>query len=138
MMTSYPYRIEQDADGFFIVQFLDLEEAFTQGETLEEAHFNAEEVLNGILKCRLADNDVIPSPSQGNADDFLATPSPEVQAAILIRQARGERSLADVAKALNTSWPSALHLEDAKHWPNLRLLHKAAKVLGKKLVLSLE
>ena len=56
----------------------------------------------------------------------------------LLRQARGNRSLADLARALNTRWPQVKRLEDPQHWPSLKTLDRAASVLGKRLVLSLE
>ena len=37
MKTDYPYTIEADEDGILFVQFIDLDDTFTQGETLEEA-----------------------------------------------------------------------------------------------------
>jgi antitoxin HicB len=63
---------------------------------------------------------------------------PATQAAFLIRQARGERSFAELARALETSWPVAKKLEDPKHWPTLRALDRTAAALGKRLVLVME
>jgi antitoxin HicB len=57
---------------------------------------------------------------------------------LLIRRARGDRSLAELARALETSWPSAQRLENPRHSPTLRQLEKAAAALGKRLVLALE
>ena len=54
------------------------------------------------------------------------------------RGARGDRSLAELARALETFWPVAKRLEDPKHWPSLRTLDRAAAALGKRLVLSFE
>jgi predicted RNA binding protein YcfA (HicA-like mRNA interferase family) len=51
---------------------------------------------------------------------------------------RGDRSFADLARALETSWPVAKKLEDPRHWPSLRALDRAAAALGKRLVLALE
>ncbi len=38
---------------------------------------------------------------------------------------------------METSWPQAKRLEDPHHWPSLKTLDKAARVLGKPLVLTL-
>ncbi|WP_177186269.1 hypothetical protein [Nitrosomonas sp. Nm166] len=57
---------------------------------------------------------------------------------MLVRLARGDRSLAEIARALETSWPAAKRLEDAHHSPTLKQLEKVAAALGKKLVISLE
>jgi len=55
----------------------------------------------------------------------------------LAREAE-RKSLADLARALGTSWPAAARLEDPRHWPTLRQLDRAAAALGKRLVLTLE
>lgn len=40
MEIRYPAIISEDSHGGFCVQFIDLEEAFTEGDSLEEALFN--------------------------------------------------------------------------------------------------
>jgi antitoxin HicB len=137
MNLSYPYTVEPQEGGGFFVQFVDFEEAFTEGNNLEEAAFNAAEVLTGILTYRLEKGDSIPVPSVAD-QHLVASPSAAVQSALLLRQARGNRPLSDLARALETSWAAAQRLEDPRHWPNLKQLDRAARVLGKRLVLSLE
>ena len=64
MKFAYPYTATpQEPSGFF-VQFLDIEEAITQGDTLEVAAFNAAEVLTGVLAYRLDKGQAIPAPSE--------------------------------------------------------------------------
>jgi antitoxin HicB len=137
MKFSYPYTMQPQDGGGYFVQFVDLEEAFTEGETVEEAAFNAAEVLTGVLSYRIEKGDEIPAPSPAG-DMLVATPSASVQAAILLRDARGEKSLSDMARALETSWAAAQRLEDPRHWPTLKQLDRAAKLLGKRLVLALD
>ena len=52
MRLLYPYTMEAQENGGYFVQFVDLEEAFTEGATLEEAAFNASEVLTGVHRGR--------------------------------------------------------------------------------------
>ena len=137
MKFSYPYTMQPQDGGGYFVQFVDLEEAFTEGETVEGAAFNAAEVLTGVLSYRIEKGDEIPAPSPAG-DMLVATPSASVQAAILLRDARGEKSLSDMARALETSWAAAQRLEDPRHWPTLKQLDRAAKLLGKRLVLALD
>jgi antitoxin HicB len=68
----------------------------------------------------------------------VAVPDARVQAALQFNWGLQEsgRSLADVARELGTSWASAKRLQDPKHTPSVRQLEKAAKVLGKKLVVE--
>jgi len=137
MNISYPYTIEQQDGGGYFVQFIDLDNAFTEGSTIEEAEFNAAEVLTLILEDLLERGELIPDPSSAGKNP-VTTPSPEVQSAILLHKARGDRPLSDLARAIGTSWPAAQRLEDPHHWPSLKQLHRAASALGKRLVLSLE
>lgn len=139
MKIAYPYTMEPQKDGGYLVQFVDMTEACTEGATKEEAAFNAQEVLSLVLEQRLADDGEIPRPSRRDGLP-LAAPDAVIQSALLIQGARkeGQKSLADLARALGTSWPSAARLEDPRHWPSLRQLDRAAAALGKRLVLTLE
>jgi antitoxin HicB len=138
MDIRYPAKIEKQSDGMFYVSFRDLPDTFTEGESLEEALFNASEVLTGMLDWRLEKEKPIPEPTSARTGEYSVTPDAKTQAALLLRQARGDRSLSDLARAMETSWPSAQRLENPKHWPSLKSLDKAAAALGKKLVLTLE
>ena len=136
--ARYPAVLEPEESGGFFVRFVDVEGALTDGETLDEAQFNASEALSGILGWMLDENRPIPDPSPAGEGMVLIAPDTRTQAALLIRRARGERSLAELARSLETSWPSAQRLENPRHSPTLRQLEKAAAALGKRLVLTLD
>ncbi len=137
MNFSYPFTIKPQSDRGYLVEFVDIEEAFTEGQTIEEAVFNAQEVLTAILEQRLEDGADIPLPSAGKYK-YRTTPSASVQAALLVHKSRNGTSLADLARALGASWPVAQRLEKPKHSPTLRQLERAAAALGKRLILSFE
>lgn len=138
MNIKFPATIEPQEPSGFLVQFVDLDEVFTQGETIEECLFNGSEVLTGMLEVYMDQNKDIPRPSENVEGAYYIAPEAKVQSALLIKWARGDKSLADIARALDTSWPAAQRLENPGHWPTLKQLDKAAAALGKKLVLSLE
>jgi antitoxin HicB len=138
MEISYPARLTPQAEGGFLVEFVDLADTFTEGQTQEEALFNAAEVLSGMLAWHLDEGHDIPAPSLDLQDVHYVAPDAKTQAVLLLRYARAGRSLADLARALETSWPQAKRLEDPRHWPSLKTLDRAARVLGKRLVLSME
>ena len=138
MDIRYPATVVVQQDGSFFVQFLDLTDTFTEGQTKEEALFNAAEVLSAMLAWRLDESKDVPPPSQKVKGAHYIAPDAKTQAAMLLRLARGERSLSDLARALETSWPAAKRLEDPTHWPSLKTLDRAAAALGKRLVLTLE
>jgi antitoxin HicB len=137
---AYPARFELQPEGGYFVQFLDLENAFTQGDDLSHAELMATEVLTLVLDDLLQEGKPIPLPTQGVIESTVhnIAPEPPVQSALMIHFARGDKSLAELARAMGTSWPAVARLENPRHWPNLRQLDKAARALGKKLVLSLE
>lgn len=136
MKLLYPAILEEEKEGGYLVTFPDLPEAGTDGETLEEAIYNASEVLTLTLECRVEGKEEIPEPSEIETAQYIA-PSARVQAAILIKLARKDKSLSDVARTLNTSWAAAQRLENPKHWTNLQQLEKTAAVLGKQVVIEL-
>lgn len=137
MNFSYPYTATPQEGGGFFVQFVDLEEAITEGDTLDDAAFNAAEVLTAVLSYRLDHGQAIPTASEPDGR-CVASPDAKTQAVMLLRDARGDRSMADLARGLGTSWAAAQRLEDPHHWPSLKQLDRAARVLGKRLVLSVE
>lgn len=138
MDIRYPAIVESQKDGTYLVRFLDLADTFTEGQTLEEALFNAVEVLSAMLAWRLDEAKDVPAPTQKAKGAHYIAPDAKTQAAMLLRQARGERTLSDLARVLETSWPAAKRLEDPTHWPSLKTLDRAAAALGKRLVLTLE
>ncbi|MFZ5798600.1 MAG: type II toxin-antitoxin system HicB family antitoxin [Desulfobulbaceae bacterium] len=106
MIQAYPSKITKDKQERYFVRFLDFDEAVTDGESMEEALFNAQEVLTLTIEGRMDEGIDIPDPRQttGKTIHFI-TPAARVQAALLVHRARGNRSLADQARALETSWP---------------------------------
>ncbi len=137
MKICYPCTIEKDEDGQYLVNFPHFPETFTEGETLEEALFNASEALTLTLEGRAEEGIDIPFSPQTEAE-HLVYPSSRVQAALLVRFSRKGRKIADLARSLGTSWPAASHMEDLHHWTTLRQLDKTAAILGKRLVISFE
>ena len=141
MDIHFPARLIGQKDGTLLVEFPDLPGAVTYGRTLNEAASNAREALSAYLSSMIKHGEPIPAPGsrrRGRGVMLLITPDAKTQAALLIREARGERTIADLATALETSWPSAKRLEDPEHWPSLRTLDRAAEALGLRLVLRLE
>lgn len=137
MKIWYPCTIQKGEDKKFLVTFPDFSEALTEGDTEEEALFNASEALTLTLEGRAEEGMPIPLPPQEESDRMVY-PSSRVQAALLIRFGRKGRKKADIARSLGTSWPVISQMEDLHHWTTLRQLDKTASILGKRLVVSFE
>lgn len=141
MNVLYPAEITFDkGDNRFLVQFLDIPEAITEGESEEEAFFNASEALTLAIEGRLEEGMDVPQPSKRTGQQKFISPSVRAQASLLIRWAKlsGDHTTSEIARSLNTSWPAVARLEDPKHWPSLRQLEKIAHVLGQQLIISME
>jgi antitoxin HicB len=140
MKFKYPAKIILDNSERYFVQFIDIDEAITEGETLEEAIFNAQEVLTLSLEGRLDENMEIPLPSTSKENDiYYVAPSASLQAVLLIHESRKNKiSMAEFARIMQTSWPSASKLEKPHNSPHLKTIEKAASALGKRLILSFE
>jgi antitoxin HicB len=64
MDIRYPATVEAQKDGTYLVQFVDLPDTFTEGQSKEEALFNASEVLSAMLAWRLDASKDVPAASQ--------------------------------------------------------------------------
>lgn len=137
MEIRYPAILVPEPDCGYLVQFADFDEAFTDGDTLEEALFNAAEVLALMLEGRIDEGQPVPEPSDVAGAHPIA-PSARVQAALLVRRTCADRPFAHLVRALDTSCPAAQRLEDSHHSPMLKKLERAAAALGKRLVLAFE
>jgi antitoxin HicB len=76
MDIRYPATVQQQADGRWFAQFVDLEDAFTEGQSKEEALSNAAEVLSAMLAWRLDAGQPVPAPSPNLADAYYVAPNP--------------------------------------------------------------
>ncbi|MBF0139257.1 MAG: type II toxin-antitoxin system HicB family antitoxin [Magnetococcales bacterium] len=138
MDIRYPAILEPQKPKGFFVRFQDLDDTFTEGETEEEALFNAAEVLTAMLEWRMDNNQTIPEPSIGVVGARYVAPDAKTQAALLVRRSRGDRPMSEIARAMGTSWPAANRMENVRHWPSLKQLEKTAAVLGHRLIISFE
>lgn len=103
----------------------------------QSTRFNAADVLSCALAVRLEAGDPIPEACQSDGNLRIIEPDATTQAALLVHQARGARSLAELARALGESLPATQRLENPCHSPTLKQLDRAA-ALGKRLVLTFE
>jgi antitoxin HicB len=139
MKIEYPAIFDPADEGGYTITFPDFPEAISEGDSLEEARYNAIEVLDLTLKSRMEDNENIPLPHVETGENIqMIGPDVNIQAALLVKLNRGDKKFSDLARTLGTSWPAVSRMEDPKHWPSLRQLDKIAAALGKRLVLSLE
>jgi predicted RNase H-like HicB family nuclease len=71
-MAQYPYVVEKQEDGKYLVQFTDFPQGFTEGDTPEEASKNAAEVLALLVADYKADGFSLPTPSAPNGNPVVS------------------------------------------------------------------
>lgn len=84
LMTKYKYysiieREKDDGSDAYIVSFPDLENVFTDAETLNDAVINAQDVLRTMLREMEKDGEDIPTPSKADG-----IPLPDEASLVLI------------------------------------------------------
>ena len=134
MNIRYPAVIKPQKPSGYFVRFPDIEEAITQGETIDECLVNAAEVLSLVLDHRIAEGLPISEafPHQECTDDRSGC---KTAAAILAAQPCGAlRPLSELARALETSWPSAQRLERIRNTGQPCASWKKRIASGKRLV----
>jgi antitoxin HicB len=136
---GYFAQFEPAQEGGFTITFPDIPEAISEANDMSSALFNAAEVLNLCLDERIASGQALPASSALNGGVWVE-PSASIQAAILVRQTREKegKNLADLARALKTSWAAAQKLEMPSNNPTIRQLERTAAVLGRRLVVGFE
>ncbi len=127
---TYAAKIVADGDVFFVT-FRDIDNAFTQGATYEEATFNAQEVLDLMLLDRLERNEEIPLPSKFEKDEVGISASPDITAPALLHIIRNKenKTMADVARTMGVSYQSYQRMESGKNL-TMKSLKRAALALG--------
>lgn len=137
---AYPAKIVKRRSGHYEVQFIDLDEAFTYGDSLEQALDHACEVLSGIILTRLDFGEDVPTPSKGvkGRNVYYVLPDGKTQSALLIREAFAGRNVAQIARSMETSWPAVNRLKNPSHWPTLKQLERALRAAGKQLVIGMK
>ena len=117
-------------EGKFFVQFPDIPNAITLGNTQEEALSMAGDVLNGILASHLDNGYPISEPIY--TAGYSVEVSPKVAFAIELRKARANHTQKEVAEKAGMSYQQYQRLENPhKTNPTLETLFKLQKVFNR-------
>ncbi|MDR0685650.1 MAG: type II toxin-antitoxin system HicB family antitoxin [Spirochaetaceae bacterium] len=128
---TYNCTIEQEGN-MFIVQFPDMPNIQTFGNTHEEALAMAQEALEGCLESDISRGLPIPPPAYKGGYPVL------VALSLRLRELRGEQSQTDIARKLGLSYQSYQRLENpCKANPTVKTLERIARVYGRELNISM-
>ena len=132
---TFNCTIEQD-EGMYIVQFPDMPNIQTFGNTHEEALAMAKEALESCLESDISRGMAIPSPSfSGGHPVSVAS---HIVLSLQLRVLRGEQSQTEIAQRLGLSYQSYQRLENPrKANPTIKTLERIARIYGRELIISM-
>lgn len=126
----YAAKIVADSGGY-VVTFRDLKNIFSEGDSYEDAVFNAQTVLDVLLLDMAKEDFDIPSPTPCLKGEVSIAVSPEIAVPVLLHKLRKERhfTLSDVARSMDVSYQNYQQIEAGKNI-TLKSLKRAAAALG--------
>lgn len=138
--SAYPANVVRDKDGRYVVTFPDFGWGATDGATLEEAIFEAEDCLAEIVASTIDDGADLPEPSKPTGDQVMIYAPVEIAAKAVIYTTMKIRKMKtiELARGLKVDEKEARRILDPHHKTKLPRMEKALRVLGKKMVVSFE
>ncbi len=134
---TYYAKIKKE-DKVYISSFRDLDNIFSEGDTLEECLFNTQEALNGVLMAMVETECEIPLPSTRRDKEYAIPVNPEVSAPVLLFILRREKAktMSQVARIMHIPYQQYQRLESHCNM-TLKTLHRAAAALGARVEIRL-
>ena len=124
--------------GVYISSLRDLDNVFSEGDTLEECLFNTQESLNGVLLAMVENECEIPLPSPKKDKEYAVPVNPEVSAPVLLFILRRQKAktMAQVARIMHIPYQQYQRLESHCNM-TLKTLNKAAAALEARVEIRL-
>jgi antitoxin HicB len=139
-MYRYPFRLTPDkAHGGFVVTFVDIPEAITQGDSRDEAIAAARDALETAMEFYFAEKRAVPEPSAPKRGQPVVELPASLSAKVLLLNemiAQGVRA-AELARRLHTTPQEVNRLTDVRHTTRIDGIAAALKALGRDLELRL-
>ncbi len=137
----YPVSLIPDAkEGGFVVTFVDLPEAITQGETVDEALREAADCLEEAIANRIVMGVSIPPPSRLKRGQHAVPVAAQTaaKAALYIALQEAQITKAELAKRLQCDEKEVRRLLDPRHPSKLPRIEAALAAVGHRLIVSLQ
>lgn len=135
-MLAYPVRLTPDREsGGYVVNFPDIPEALTQGETVEEALQQAQDALETALDFYFDERRPVPMPSRPKRGQRTVVLPISIEAKILLLNEMTRQGVrpADLARRLKTSPQAINRLVNLKYATRIDSVAEALEALGKTL-----
>ena len=135
-MFMYPITLTPDTtDGGFVVTFVDIPEAITQGDTENQALEAAKDALESALDFYFEDKRAVPQPSKAKRGQHVVELAASLSAKVLLLNEMVTQNVrpAELARRLNTSPQEVNRLTNVKHTSRIDGIAAALQALGKHL-----
>lgn len=135
-MFMYPITLTPDTtDGGFVVTFVDIPEAITQGDTEEQALQAAKDALESAMDFYFEDKRAVPPPSKAKRGQHVVELAASLSAKVLLLNEMVTQNVrpAELARRLNTSPQEINRLTNVKHTTRIDGIAAALQALGKHL-----
>jgi len=136
----YPAILTPEEEGGFTVRFVDLPEAITQGEDIEDALGEAADCLEEAIANRIVMGLAVPKPSQSKKGYYpvLLPAQMAAKAALFVAIREAKISNMELARRLRCDEKEVRRLLDPRHTSKLQRIESALAVVGQKLVIGLQ
>jgi len=136
-MLRYPIRLTRDDNDTLLVEFPDIPEAVTFGETKEDALQRAEDALATAIEAYIKDKREIPAPSKVDGPSVML-PALVAAKVDLYRTMRKQRiGKAELSRRLKWHAPQVDRLLDVHHGSQLQQMEAAFLALGKRMTITI-
>jgi antitoxin HicB len=137
---AYAVQLEPPKEGGYVVTCRDLPEVVTQGDDFDEALVQARDAMDEAFAARIDDGEKFPEFSAPRKREYVVAPSSDLSAKAALYLAIREAAIskADLARMLRVDEKEVRRLLDPHHPSKLPRMEEALRVLGKRLVLSLQ
>ena len=137
----YPVSLTQEkVEGGFVVRFIDLPEAITQGENVDDALLEAGDCLEEAIANRIAMGLPIPNPSTTKKGQY-SVPLPAqmaAKAALYIAIKEIGISKVELARKLGCDEKEVRRLLDPHHLSKIPRIEAALSTMGKQLIVGVQ
>jgi len=137
----YPVSLTQEkVEGGFVVRFVDLTEAITQGENVDDALLEAADCLEEAIANRIAMGLPIPNPSTTKKGQY-SVPLPAqmaAKAALYIAIQEIGISKVELARKLGCDEKEVRRLLDPHHSSKIPRIEAALSTMGKQLIVGVQ
>ena len=136
----YSAVLMPEEEGGFMVKFIDLPEAITQGNDIEDALAEASDCLEEAIANRIVMGLPIPEPSPLKKGQYVVTLPAQTaaKAALYIALQEAKISKMELARRLQCDEKEVRRLLDPRHPSKLPRIEAALAAVGKKLLVSLK